>query len=191
MSRSRLFDGDPELLLLDDPPSVAPAAPAARPPAGPPVRWVDPPRRASDALPFAEDPTDDPLLRTADAHPASGARGRLGGPPLAPPLRAAVVPPPVGPPSPARPAPAAALPANYATVDSPMVGTMYRAPAPNAKPYVEVGDLVQKGQVLCIIEAMKLMNQIESEHAGVVRKVLVENGAPVQFGQPLFVIERT
>ena len=69
-----------------------------------------------------------------------------------------------------------------------MVGTFYRAASPGAKPFVEVGDTVQVGDTLCIIEAMKLMNEIESDKAGVVKQVLVENGQPVEFGQPLVVI---
>ncbi|HVN99342.1 MAG TPA: acetyl-CoA carboxylase biotin carboxyl carrier protein [Steroidobacteraceae bacterium] len=74
-------------------------------------------------------------------------------------------------------------------VTAPMVGTFYVAPSPGAKPFVEIGDEVQQGQVLCTIEAMKMMNQIESEFTGRVRAVLVKNGEPVEFGQPLFVIE--
>jgi acetyl-CoA carboxylase biotin carboxyl carrier protein len=73
-------------------------------------------------------------------------------------------------------------------VTSPIVGTLYRAPNPEAPPFVEVGALVRKGQVLCIVEAMKLMNEIESELAGTVVKVLVENAQPVEFGQRLFAI---
>ena len=69
-----------------------------------------------------------------------------------------------------------------------MVGTFYRAPAPNAPPFVEVGEPVKKGQTLCIVEAMKLMNEIESEADGVVKEILVENGKPVEFGQRLFTI---
>jgi acetyl-CoA carboxylase biotin carboxyl carrier protein len=72
-----------------------------------------------------------------------------------------------------------------------MVGTFYRAPAPEAPPFVEVGDHVRPGQVLCILEAMKLMNELESEVSGVVRKILVENGQPVEYGQVLFEIEAT
>lgn len=72
---------------------------------------------------------------------------------------------------------------------APMVGTFYAAPAPEAPPYVQVGDRVQAGQVLCIIEAMKLMNEIESEAAGIIRAVRVKNATPVDFGQPLFEIE--
>jgi acetyl-CoA carboxylase biotin carboxyl carrier protein len=73
-------------------------------------------------------------------------------------------------------------------VKSPMVGTFYRAASPGTKPFVEVGDSVQAGDTLCIIEAMKLMNEIESDKTGVVKQVLVENGQPVEFGQPLIVI---
>ena len=69
-----------------------------------------------------------------------------------------------------------------------MVGTFYRSASPGAKPFVEVGDSVQIGDTLCIIEAMKLMNEIESDKSGVVKQVLVENGQPVEFGQPLVVI---
>ena len=69
-----------------------------------------------------------------------------------------------------------------------MVGTFYRAASPGAKPFVEVGDSVEVGDTICIIEAMKLMNEIESDKAGVVKQVLAENGQPVEFGQPLVVI---
>ncbi len=96
-----------------------------------------------------------------------------------------------------RPAPTAAVTApsaplltdNLAAITSPMVGTFYRAPAPDADPYVELGDIVEVGQTVCIIEAMKLMNEIESEHRGRVVKILVENAQPVEFGQKLFLIE--
>lgn len=74
-------------------------------------------------------------------------------------------------------------------VTSPMVGTMYRAPAPNQPPFVEIGQTVQAGQTLCIVEAMKMLNQIESDKAGTITAILVENGQPVEFGQPLFVIK--
>ncbi|MEW6052403.1 MAG: acetyl-CoA carboxylase biotin carboxyl carrier protein [Nitrospirota bacterium] len=75
------------------------------------------------------------------------------------------------------------------TVTSPIVGTFYRSPTPDASPFVEVGMKVSKGQVLCIIEAMKLMNEIESDVDGLVVKILVENGQPVEYGEPLFLIE--
>jgi acetyl-CoA carboxylase biotin carboxyl carrier protein len=74
-------------------------------------------------------------------------------------------------------------------VKSPIVGTLYRAPAPDADPYVQVGQHVSEGTTLCIIEAMKLMNEIESDAAGKIVKILVENGEPVEYGQPLFVLE--
>ena len=70
-----------------------------------------------------------------------------------------------------------------------MVGTFYRAPAPEAPSFVEVGDSIRVGQTLCILEAMKLMNELQSEVSGVVRKILVENGDPVEYGQPLFEVE--
>jgi len=72
---------------------------------------------------------------------------------------------------------------------SPMVGTFYRAPSPGAKSFVEEGQEVKVGDILCIIEAMKILNQIESERAGVIKKIMVENGQPVEYNQPLFVIE--
>jgi len=90
------------------------------------------------------------------------------------------------------PVPNAEAPASHAPeghlVKSPMVGTFYRAGSPGAKAFVEIGDSVKEGDALCIIEAMKLMNEIESDKAGVVKAILVENGQPVEFGQPLFVI---
>ncbi len=104
----------------------------------------------------------------------------------------------------AAPAPVAAAPAAPAApaveesaepeitghiVTSPMVGTLYRASSPGAKPFAEVGQSVSVGDTLCIVEAMKLMNQIEADKAGVVKAILVENGQPVEYGQPLVVIE--
>lgn len=74
------------------------------------------------------------------------------------------------------------------TIDSPMVGTFYRASSPTSPSFVEVGQEVKVGQVLCIIEAMKLMNQIEADKAGVIKEILVKDGSPVEYGQPLFVI---
>jgi acetyl-CoA carboxylase biotin carboxyl carrier protein len=106
------------------------------------------------------------------------------------------LPPPM--PYPAAPAPVAVAAAPVAEaapaepeghlVKSPMVGTFYRSSAPGAKPFAEVGQAVATGDRLCIIEAMKLMNEIESDASGVVKAILVENGQPVEFGQPLFVI---
>jgi acetyl-CoA carboxylase biotin carboxyl carrier protein len=78
---------------------------------------------------------------------------------------------------------------DFAVVKSPIVGTFYRAPEPGSKPYADVGDVVRKGQVLCIIEAMKLMNEINSDVDGEVVKVYVENGQPVQYGERLFAIK--
>ncbi len=78
---------------------------------------------------------------------------------------------------------------NVVEIKAPMVGTFYRAPAPEAEPYVEVNQMVKKGQVLCIIEAMKLMNEIESEYDGKLVEILVENGQPVEYNQPLFRVE--
>jgi acetyl-CoA carboxylase biotin carboxyl carrier protein len=77
---------------------------------------------------------------------------------------------------------------NGHVITSPLVGTFYRRPAPTEPPYVEIGDRVEKGDTLCIIEAMKVMNEIKAEHAGVVEKILVEDGKPVEYGQPLMVI---
>jgi acetyl-CoA carboxylase biotin carboxyl carrier protein len=102
-----------------------------------------------------------------------------------------------GPPPAAAPAPAAAVAAapvpvaasSDLTVTAPMVGTFYSAPAPGAKAFVDIGSEVKQGDVLCIIEAMKMMNQIESDKGGRVVSVLAKNGDPVEFGQPLFVIE--
>lgn len=74
-------------------------------------------------------------------------------------------------------------------VTSPIVGTFYRAPSPESPPYVEVGDAVSKGTVLCIVEAMKIMNEIESETTGKISTILVENAQPVEYGQPLFIID--
>ena len=104
--------------------------------------------------------------------------------------------PVAAPATPAAATPAAAAPAaTPATRDlsnaqkSPMVGTFYRAPGPNAAAFVEVGKQVKAGDTLCIIEAMKLMNEIEAEKSGVVKEILVENGTPVEYGEPLFIIE--
>jgi acetyl-CoA carboxylase biotin carboxyl carrier protein len=73
-------------------------------------------------------------------------------------------------------------------VKAPMVGTFYRAPNPGASPFVEVGQAVKEGEPLCIIEAMKLLNEIEADKTGIIKEILVENGEPVEYGQPLFVI---
>ncbi|MDN4016227.1 acetyl-CoA carboxylase biotin carboxyl carrier protein [Zwartia panacis] len=87
-------------------------------------------------------------------------------------------------------APAAVVPAAAVghTVKAPMVGTFYRAPNPNSPAFVEVGQTVKEGEPLCIIEAMKLLNEIEADKSGVIKEILVQNGEPVEYGQPLFVI---
>jgi acetyl-CoA carboxylase biotin carboxyl carrier protein len=107
------------------------------------------------------------------------------------PVAAAAVPLPQGSPSPAS-APASTTPAAEEPtghpVKSPMVGTFYRGPGPGAKPFVEVGQAVKPGDTLCIIEAMKLLNEIEAEVAGTIKEILVENGQAVEYGQVLFVI---
>lgn len=102
----------------------------------------------------------------------------------------------------AMPAPVAAAPAAPAAaessepsvpsghaVESPMVGTFYRASSPGAKPFVDVGSTVSVGDTLCIVEAMKILNQIEADKSGTIKAILVENGQPVEFGQPMFIIE--
>jgi len=78
---------------------------------------------------------------------------------------------------------------NALEIKAPMVGTLYRAPSPEAPPYVEVGQIIEVGQVVCIIEAMKLMNEIKSEIKGKILQVLVDNAEPVEFGQPMFTVE--
>ena len=75
------------------------------------------------------------------------------------------------------------------TVKSPMVGTFYRSASPGSEPFVDVGSVVKVGDTLCIVEAMKLLNEIESDCAGTIKKILVENGQPVEYGEPLFIIE--
>jgi acetyl-CoA carboxylase biotin carboxyl carrier protein len=117
-------------------------------------------------------------------------RLRLGPPPVrmtaGPPTQAAPVAMPAQAAAPA--APAAAKDAGLVVVESPMVGTFYRSPSPGAPLFVEVGSVVTKGKALCIIEAMKLMNEIEADVSGTIVEILVENASAVQFGQPLFKI---
>ncbi len=102
----------------------------------------------------------------------------------APVMAAPIAAPAAAPAAPAEPQ----APAGHA-VASPMVGTFYRAPAPGAKNFVEIGDSVAVGETLCIIEAMKMMNQIESDKAGVVKAILIDEAQPVEFDEPLFIIE--
>lgn len=108
---------------------------------------------------------------------------------LAQPVMAA---PPVAPAAPAAPAVAQAAPvvSKGETITSPIVGTFYRAPSPESPAYVEVGSVVEKGQVFCIVEAMKLMNEIEAEFRCKVLEICKENAKPVEFGEPLFIVER-
>jgi acetyl-CoA carboxylase biotin carboxyl carrier protein len=107
--------------------------------------------------------------------------------PAAPVVHAAA---PVAAPAGAGAAPAAAAPAETGhVVKSPMVGTFYRASSPNAKPFADLGQTVKEGEAICIIEAMKIMNEIEADKSGTITKILCENGQAVEFGQPLFVIE--
>jgi acetyl-CoA carboxylase biotin carboxyl carrier protein len=87
------------------------------------------------------------------------------------------------------PAPGDKLASNLKQIKSPMVGTVYRAPAPGSEPFIDIGQPVAVGQTVCIVEAMKLMNEIGSDFSGVIRRVLVENGQPVEYGQPLFLVE--
>jgi acetyl-CoA carboxylase biotin carboxyl carrier protein len=118
---------------------------------------------------------------------------RVAMPPPAP--MAAYVPQPAPPAAPAAPAAPATSAGEHKprddehTVTSPMVGTYYSASTPGSKPFVEIGMEIKVGQILCIIEAMKMMNQIESDKAGRVTAILAKNGEPVEFGQPLFIIE--
>jgi len=95
---------------------------------------------------------------------------------------------PAAAPAPAPAAPAAA-PVKLNTIDSPIVGTFYRATSPDAEPFVKVGQKVEQDTVVCIVEAMKVMNEIKAEKSGVIKDILVENANPVEYGQPLFVIE--
>ncbi|WP_375751743.1 acetyl-CoA carboxylase biotin carboxyl carrier protein [Vibrio sp. HN007] len=123
---------------------------------------------------------------------------RNGTAPIAAPVQYAAAPAPVAAPAPAAApaateaaapaAPAASEPAGHKVL-SPMVGTFYRAPSPEAKPFVEVGQQVNAGDTLCIVEAMKMMNQIEADKSGTVVAILAEDGDPIEFDQPLVVIE--
>jgi acetyl-CoA carboxylase biotin carboxyl carrier protein len=112
---------------------------------------------------------------------------RAAPPPVVSPV---AVPPTVGAVGAGHPSPVAEVTGtSMVTIEAPMVGTFYRASSPTAEPFVREGDVVKEGQVLCIIEAMKLMNEIESKASGRIAKILVENGQPVEYGQPLFTIE--
>ena len=117
-------------------------------------------------------------------HGAAGAPIMMAAPALQP----MAMPQPTAAAAAAAPAPAAAEPQGH-VVKSPMVGTFYRAPSPGAPSFVEVGQAVTKGQTICIIEAMKLLNEIAADATGTIKSILVENGQPVEYGQGLFVIE--
>jgi acetyl-CoA carboxylase biotin carboxyl carrier protein len=105
------------------------------------------------------------------------------------PLAAPAASPAAAPSAPASPASTPAASASHTPLKSPMIGTFYRSSGPDSPAFVQVGDMVEKGQVICIIEAMKLFNEIEAEQAGRIVKVLVENATPVEYDQPLFLIE--
>ena len=129
-------------------------------------------KEGEEALRISRMPTG-----TAAAHPLP----QMASLPLAAPLQA-----------PAKAAAEVVAPkakANEHVITAPMVGTFYGAPSPGAKPFIEIGDEIKVGQVLCIIEAMKMMNQIESDKAGRVTSIMARSGDPVEFGQPLFVVE--
>jgi acetyl-CoA carboxylase biotin carboxyl carrier protein len=113
----------------------------------------------------------------------------VGAPQIAAPVSYAAPTPPVAPSAPATSAGEHKPRNDEHMVTSPMVGTYYSSPSPGAKAFVEIGNEIKIGQILCIIEAMKMMNQIESDKAGRVTAILAKNGDPVEFGQPLFVIE--
>lgn len=137
--------------------------------------------RAGTKIRIAKTPPPAPLTAAAPAiSPIVAAPALAAGPAPAAPSAPATAP--------AAPV-AAPEKSNLTDVKSPMVGTFYRAPAPEAPPYVEVGSTVKKGQTLCILEAMKLMNEMECEVDGIVREILVENSDPVEYGQVLFRIE--
>ena len=110
--------------------------------------------------------------------------------PVAPVAIQTVAAAPAAPAVQAAPAPAApAVEAARITIDSPLVGTLYRAPGPDAQPFVQVGDRVNPDTTICIIEAMKVMNEVKAEKSGVIKEILVENAQAVEYGQPIFVIE--
>lgn len=127
-------------------------------------------------------------VRISRATVAAIAPAPLVAAPLATPIAAAVAAPVPPTAAETRAAEAAAAEADGHPVKSPMVGTFYRAASPAGKPFAEVGQTVAEGDTLCIIEAMKLLNEIESDRAGVVKAILLENGQPVEYGEPLFII---
>jgi acetyl-CoA carboxylase biotin carboxyl carrier protein len=142
--------------------------------------------RAGTRIRIAKTPTVAPMA-FPPMMPQSPAMSTPPALPAADPAAAATAAPPGGSAEPG--APAAAPASNLVDIKSPMVGTFYRAPAPDAPAYVEVGSQVSKGQTLCILEAMKLMNELECEVDGVIRQILIEDADPVEFGQVLFRVE--
>jgi acetyl-CoA carboxylase biotin carboxyl carrier protein len=109
--------------------------------------------------------------------------------PVSPALPLAAAPQPIAPTAPAAATPAADENAKYITIKSPIIGTFYRKPSPDKPVFVEVGSTIGKGDVLCVIEAMKLFNEIESEYSGKIVKILVDDMSPVEFDQPLFLVD--
>ena len=124
-------------------------------------------------------------IRLSRAAPAAAPMNTYYAQPMAP-MPVATAPPSAA--TPAAAVEASAAPTGH-MVTSPMVGTFYRSASPNSKPFVEVGSPVKVGETLCIIEAMKMLNQIEADKAGIIKAILKENGQPVEYGEPLFVIE--
>ncbi len=127
----------------------------------------------------------DGKVRIVKSEPATAAVLPVAYAPAAP----MVVPAPAGTPGPAAPTAAAAPAEAGHVVKSPMVGTFYRSSSPGGKPFADVGAQIKEGEPICIIEAMKIMNEIEADKTGTITKILCENGQAVEFGQPLFVIE--
>jgi len=125
---------------------------------------------------------------TANSNGSSNGSSHLVDVPVAAPAPAPAPAQPVAAPTPA-PAPEPEQPSNLIEIKAPMVGTFYRAAAPGAPPFVDVNKTVAHGDVLCIIEAMKLMNEIEAEQGGRIAKIMVENGQPIEYGQVLFLLE--
>ncbi len=121
------------------------------------------------------------IVKSAPMSAAAPVTYRMAPAPVAPPVVPAVEAIPVA-------VAAAAEPVGH-TVKSPMVGTFYRASSPGAKPFVEIGDTIKEGETICIVEAMKILNEIEADKSGTVTKILVDNGQAVEYGQPLYVIE--
>ena len=143
------------------------------------IDWIEI-NRAGTRIRISKTPPPAPVMTNGTQASAAHTNHAPSAPAAAPPPAAETTPE-------AQAAPAAK--SNLVEVKSPMVGTFYRAPAPEAPPYVEVGNTVRKGQTLCILEAMKLMNELESEVDGIVRQVRAENADPVEYGQVLFLIE--